>query len=159
MARPSIYTIELGNNICTLISTTNKSLRSICAELNINVSSVLTWLSDGYHPEFTALYARAKEEQADLLAEEILEIADDSSRDTITINKNGTEVQIENTEWTNRAKLRVEARKWIAAKLKPRKYGDRLDLTTKGESLNVQANFGNTIQSAPESSGNPQLDK
>jgi hypothetical protein len=136
MARPSIYTPELGNKICEIISTSNKSLRTICKELNISVSSVLLWLSDNQHQEFSLQYARAKEEQADFLAEEILEIADDSSNDTMTVKNNrGEDVEVENREWTNRSRLRVDARKWIASKLKPKKYGDKVDVTTNGQPI------------------------
>jgi hypothetical protein len=42
---------------------------------------------------------------------------------------------MENKEVVNRSKLRVEARKWIAAKLKPKKYGEKLDVTSAGEKL------------------------
>jgi len=50
---------------------------------------------------------------------------------TKTIVKGNDIVRVENTEWTNRSKLRVEARKWVAAKLKPKKYGDKVETETK----------------------------
>jgi hypothetical protein len=135
IGRPSAYTKEIGDQICTEISTSNKSLRTICKELTISVTAVLGWLSDGKHKEFTSQYARAKEEQADFLAEEIIEIADDSSNDTMTIEGKHGPIELENKEWTSRSKLRVEARKWIASKLKPKKYGDKIeqDVNLKGE--------------------------
>jgi hypothetical protein len=72
------------------------------------------------------MYARAKEQQADLLAEEIIEIADDSSKDLQGYDDYNN--PIENKEFVNRSKLRVDARKWVASKLKPKKYGDKLEL-------------------------------
>lgn len=131
---PTKFTQQLADSICLEISTSNKSLRTICKDLKINVISILRWLSDTKHPEFCTQYARAKEEQADFLAEEMLEIADDSTRDTKQITTKGGEViDVEDTEWTNRSKLRIETRKWIASKLKPKKYGDRIqtDLTAE----------------------------
>lgn len=133
--QPTKFTQEIADKICEEISTSNKSLRTICKELKITTTTVLRWLNNDDIKEFRTQYARAKEEQADFLAEEILEIADDSSRDTKTIEKNGQIVEVENTEWINRSKLRVEARKWVASKLKPKKYGDKIDLTSGGEKI------------------------
>jgi len=73
------------------------------------------------YPEFLQRYEQAKEESADALADEMLDIADDSERDY-------TEEGRVNTEHVQRARLRVDTRKWIASKLKPKKYGDKLDL-------------------------------
>lgn len=135
--RPSKYTQELSDKICHLISTTSKSMRTICNELDIAPQSFLNWLND--KPEFLASYTRAKEQQADFLAEEIIEIADDSSNDTKVIYKDGKPTEVENTEWVSRSKLRVEARKWAAAKLKPKKYGDKLDVM---QTIREQPLFG-----------------
>ena len=85
-------------------------------------SSVYGWLRK--NEEFLQNYTRAKEDQADLLAEQIIEIADETSNDTVT-GKDGQEIA--NSEWINRSRLRVDARKWVAAKLKPKKYGDKLE--------------------------------
>jgi len=131
MGRPSAYTDELAKNICEITATSSKSLKTICAEVSIGVRTVLDWLHD--NEDFAHMYARAKEEQADFLAEEILTIADDSSEDVIDTEMGPKE----NKEFVNRSRLRVDARKWVAAKLKPRKYGEKLDLTTDGEKLNT----------------------
>lgn len=93
------------------------------------VSTVLRWLRD--MPEFQEQYARAKEEQADFLAEEMLEIADDKSDDLLDTE----EGQSANPVAVQRARLRVDARKWAAAKLKPKKYGDKVDFTTDGKQV------------------------
>lgn len=131
VGRPEIFTQELADRICLQISTSSKSLRTICKEVNISVQTVLNWLNNPEKKDFLAQYARAKEEQADFLAEEMIEIADDAANDTIITEKG----EIENKEWTNRSKLRVETRKWISAKLKPKKYGDKIDVTSGGEML------------------------
>lgn len=134
MAAPTKYTEELDFKICERISSSSEGLRKICKDLNISVKSVFNWLNE--YPEFLQRYARARENQADLLADEIIEIADDSTFDTKRIiGKGGVEVEVENTEWTNRSKLRVDARKWIASKLKPKRYGDKVDVTSAGEAI------------------------
>lgn len=131
--RPSKFNADLALSICETIACSSKSLKTICKELNISPASVLNWLRKDN--DFLAQYARAKQDQADFLAEEIIEIADDGSNDLMTIVKGDETYEMENKEVVNRSKLRVEARKWIAAKLKPKKYGDKLDLTSAGEKL------------------------
>ncbi|HCE6991259.1 TPA: hypothetical protein NOV39_001187 [Pseudomonas aeruginosa] len=66
---------------------------------------------------------RAREAQADTLAEEILQIADDGSNDTYTDDEGRTHVDYDHI---SRSKLRVDARKWLASKMAPKKYGDRI---------------------------------
>jgi hypothetical protein len=92
----------------------------------------MQWLRD--KEDYSNQYARAKEDQADYLAEEILEIADDSSGDT---DYTETGKIVMNAEFVARSRLKVDARKWIAAKLKPKKYGDKVDVTTDGKSINA----------------------
>lgn len=121
------YTEKLAQSVCNRIATSNDSLKTICLEINIHPSTIFDWIAN--FPDFADKYARAREAQADYLADEILEIADEVSRDTI-ITPDG--IIIENKEWINRSKLRVDARKWIASKLKPKKYGDKLDLEHTG---------------------------
>jgi len=75
-------------------------------------------------------YARACEVRADAIFEDILDIADDSSGD-ITYNKDGDEIL--NSEFVQRSRLRVDARKWIVSKLNPKKYGDKIENTHLGE--------------------------
>lgn len=134
MGRPELYTPELANKICTEIATTSKSLRTICSVDELpSVSTVLTWLNT--KPEFLAQYARAKEEQADYLIEEMIDIADDGSNDFMTITKGDVSYDVENKEVTGRSRLRVDTRKWIASKLKPKKYGDKIDFTSGGDKV------------------------
>lgn len=128
MARPSKYTPEIADKICEIISTSSKGLKAICKDLNVSAVTVYHWLKN--NDVFLNTYTRARESQADLLADEIIEIADDTSNDT-TVNENGKEIA--NSEWINRSRLRVEARKWIASKLKPKKYADKIDIEHSGE--------------------------
>ncbi len=120
--RPSDYNLLLAKDICDKIID-GQSLRSICQLDGMPcMSTVFLWLADGKHPQFSDMYREAKKLQADALMEDALAIADDSIRDTI-IGKNGDEII--NGEWVARSRLRVETRMKIAAKLEPRKYGDK----------------------------------
>lgn len=86
------------------------------------VSSVYLWLLK--NKVFSDLYARAREDQSDTLADQIMEIGDEIPMMVIT-DEDGKVTKRMDPAGINRNRLRVDARKWIAAKLKPRKYGDR----------------------------------
>lgn len=103
--RPTTYTIEIADTVCEQIAD-GKSMRTICKPDDMPaMSSIFKWLR--IHSEFTDQYEKAKLEQAEAFTEEMVDIADDKSGDT------------------QRDRLRVDTRKWIASKLKPKKYGDR----------------------------------
>ena len=122
LGAPSTYTPELAAAICEHIAA-GKSLRTIAAMDGMPAqSTIMVWL-DGKHPDFTEQYARAREAQADKLAEEILAIADDGRSDTY-LDAEGNEKT--DSEVIQRSKLRVEARKWLASKMAPKKYGDKV---------------------------------
>ena len=136
--RPTIFTQELGDIICEKISD-GQSMRTICKDEDMPcVRTVYYWLRT--NEEFLIQYTIAKEESADAMIEEMLDIADDGTNDYMTIKKGNYEYNVEDREVTNRSKLRVDTRKWIASKLKPKKYGEKLDLTSLGKQIK-----GNTI--------------
>lgn len=144
--RPTKYTPELGDLVCSKIATSNRGLSTICADEGMPTrQTVHDWVKE--NKEFADKYARAREDQADFLAEEILEIADHSDKDTVFVyDKNGKRVPTEDKEWTNRSKLRVDARKWVASKLKPKKYGDKVELSgDKDNPILVQQIIGMKI--------------
>jgi hypothetical protein len=70
-------------------------------------------------------YARACEVRAEILEAEMIDIADDSKGDTKVINRGGEDVEVVDNEVIQRSKLKVETRKWLIGKLKPKKYGDK----------------------------------
>lgn len=123
--RPSIYSEEIVDEICEQIATTSQGLNEICKRDGIpSFRTVFNWLNDGKHNDFLQKYTRAREQQADLLADQIITIADDHANDTI-INPNSGEPQM-NAEWVARCRVQIDARKWKASKLAPKKYSDRV---------------------------------
>ena len=106
------------------------STQKACKNHDLSLSEWMLWLSRD--DELSERYARAKELQAEMMAEEILTIADDSSDDEIFIfadTKGGKPAKVTmNAEFVQRSKLRVDARKWVASKLLPKKYGDKINL-------------------------------
>lgn len=141
MSRPSSFTQSAADAICEQIACSNKGLQTICDEEGMpHVSTVFRWLAA--NESFRDQYARAREAQADFLADEIIAISDDGYRDYVK-DDDGREVV--DHDHIARARLRVDSRKWIASKLKPKKYGDRMALTgPDGEAL-VPPTFGVTF--------------
>lgn len=128
--RPSTYTSELAAAICDRLAT-GESLRAICSEDAMPCkATIFIWLSR--HAEFLDQYARAREAQADFLAEEIIEIADDGSRDYTEKVIDGRTTLVVDHDHIQRSRLRVDARKWAASKMAPKKYGERIQAEHSG---------------------------
>lgn len=132
--RPTIYTSELADEFCAQIAL-GYSVKTVCAsdEKFPGMSTVFRWLGD--IPEFREKYAYATAERTEAMAEDLLDIADDGSNDLMTIQKGRMTYEVENKEVTNRSRLRVDTRKWLMSKMKPKKYGDKLDITSDGKAL------------------------
>jgi hypothetical protein len=81
-------------------------------------------------------FARAREEGFDAIAEEALEIADDGTNDWKTREKeSGETYEALNHEHVQRSKLRVETRLKLLAKWDPKRYGEKIDLTSSDGSM------------------------
>ena len=127
--RPTRYTPKVAADICTRLAE-GESLRAICRDGAMPaLRTVMGWLFDGEHEEFSQQYASAREVQAEVWADEIVSIADDSSSD-VTTDKDGKEIV--NHEHIQRSRLRVDTRKWVASKLLPKRYGDKIQHTGEG---------------------------
>lgn len=109
-----------------------KSLRSICDKREPGIPphpTFILWCNND--PELASRYDRALMTRADVLAEEILEIADDARNDWM--EKQGDQPGYElNGEHVQRSKLRVDARKWVAASMHPKKYGANASVNLSG---------------------------
>lgn len=114
IGRPTDYTKDMADKICEKISG-GLSLRAICAEAGMPArGTVYRWLIE--NADFQDQYARAREKQADYFAEEIIEIADSAEAESAAVSK---------------AKLQIDARKWAASKIAPKKYGDKQEIDVK----------------------------
>lgn len=114
--------------VCAVVETCTKGIARIC-EAGDLISEAKFFALLAESEERKERYARAKDSQADIMVQEMLEIADDSSNDSI-VDEDGNE-RI-NSEFVQRSKLRVDTRKWIASKLKPKKYGDKVQQEISG---------------------------
>lgn len=114
---------KIANEVCEALSTTSFGIKRLCKD-NPHWPSyriIYRWLFE--NKDFRNSYARAKANQIEIHVEEILEISDNSDRDIIE-TEDGK--KIVNHEHINRSRLMVDSRKWLAAKLSPRIYGDRV---------------------------------
>lgn len=127
--RPTSYTPEMAALVCAGIAD-GHSLRKICRDEGMPaLSTIFYWL--GTIPEFSVQYARAKDSQADAMEEDMLDIADTPPAMT-------ADGKIDSGDVADK-RLRIDTRKWIASKLKPKKYGDKIEQEIKGEvGLTVQ---------------------
>lgn len=118
--RPTIYKPETVSEILRRLSN-GESLRGITRDDHMpHIDTVYAWLVK--HPEFSEQYARAREEQAETLADEIIALADDEPVQVVD-DKGIARVD---SGWVTWQKNRVDARKWVASKLKPKKYGEKI---------------------------------
>lgn len=137
--RPTDYSEELATIICAGIAE-GKSLNKICKEDSMPcMLSVYRWLFK--YPEFSKNYTKAREDQAETLADDIVEISDNGTNDWMEINDPDNPGYRVNGEAIARSRLRVDARKWIASKLKPKKYGERQEVehTLNGDLVDLLA--------------------
>lgn len=130
------YSIEFKKE--TLDAVCNKlvegvSLRSILRQEGMPpIGTFMRWINEDEH--FAEQYAQAKMIGIEVLAEEILEIADESTSDKLYTREvydaeTGEKkyLTVENKEFVNRSRLRVDTRKWLLSKMIPKKYGDNLE--------------------------------
>jgi hypothetical protein len=108
----------MAREICARIMTRDatgavRTLKDVCRDADMpKEPTVYQWLNR--HPEFAELYARAREQRAEMIAEDVIEIAD--------------------TEFDpQKARVRIDARKWAAAKMNPKNYGDKVETKTTHE--------------------------
>jgi hypothetical protein len=137
IGRPSDYTLETATIICNRLAD-GESLRAICVDDDMpNKSTVFRWLI--VNDIFRDQYARAREAQAEHLVDEILEISDDGTNDwmerrTASLRRApGVDSGwVLNGEHVQRSRLRIDARKWFASKVAPKKYGEKIETTLQG---------------------------
>lgn len=127
IGRPSIYTKELADEVCQRIGL-GESMRSVCRDEKMPaMSTIFKWLRD--LPPFTEQYTRATEERTESHQELLLEIGDSAIEhaETADPKASGAVVQA--------YKIKGDNLKWSMSKMKPKKYGDKLDLTSGGDKL------------------------
>jgi hypothetical protein len=123
---PVRYSAELAEAICSRMEN-GESLRSICRDETMpSYQAVLKWRSNV--EGFDERYALARQAQAHALVDELIEIADDSRNDWMERNDPENPGWIANVEHIQRTRVRLDTRKWLASKILPKVYGEKLEL-------------------------------
>jgi len=131
MGRPSSYTDAVAMRICTRLAN-GESLRTICLDADMpDRGTVIYWLAQERNAEFARQYARAREAQADHYADEIIEISNTPVIGKKT-KKTGKVTEVTTGDMIEHRRLQVDARKWYAEKVAPKKYGTRAALEHTG---------------------------
>lgn len=131
--RPTKYSDKLADRICQKIAE-GYSVRSICKEKDmVSMQTLFRWLRE--NDKFREQYAQACKERSYAQAEEIIDIADNATNDYM--EKLEGDGYIFNSENVQRSRLRIDTRKWLMAKMNPKVYGDKLDMTTNGNDIGV----------------------
>lgn len=124
MGRPSTYSEVIADAICDEIAI-GRSVLQICEDKDFpGERTVYRWLEQ--HEEFRQKYARAREFQAEHYAAQIVALADTPvEARKVVIKPDGSE-EITIGDAVERTKVQIDARKWYAARLNPKKYGDKV---------------------------------
>lgn len=134
IGRPCSYTAELGAAICARLAL-GESLRTICSDDAMPcAATVFLWLGNPDMRMFLEQYTRARDAQADFYAESVIDISDEevtmikrAKHDKNAPPDDDTEIEVVfDPTAVARNRLRVDARKWYASKLAPKKYGDKV---------------------------------
>jgi hypothetical protein len=144
VGNPSGYSDNLIDKICLALVTPVlrpdeiegstphlRSLRAILEEMKTpHMSMLMRWLSDPKMAYLREQMRLAYETRAEIMADELLEISDENPREITTITQGDRTSEIDRTDGAGvqRNRLRVDTRKWIASRLLPKKYGDKVEL-------------------------------
>lgn len=122
--RPSKFTQKIADEIIER-TCAKETLTSICEDSHMpSCQTVYTWL--GKNKEFLDEYAKAKSVRAHLLVDEILKISDEDPEMTV-VDEEGNTTTKRDPAGVNRNRLRVDTRKWVASKLLPREYSEKIE--------------------------------
>lgn len=124
-ARFNDYSDKLANEICETLACGTDSIMTLC-DKNPHWPSldvIRKWRIN--IPEFSAKYMSAKQHQIESIVDEILDIADDTSKDVVISGDNHKY----DHDHISRTRIKIDTRKWLAAKLVPRLYGEKLNIS------------------------------
>lgn len=117
---------EIFERACVEIETSYKGINTICKSLGSSAPAFYDFMEADKTNACTERYARAKTRQAEYLFDLQRETVFERSQDHTPFT-GGNVIQ--------RDRLISETLKWQAGKLRPEKYGDQIDITSKGKSI------------------------
>jgi hypothetical protein len=131
--RPTVYSEKLGQEICRRLAA-GETLRSVCRDEDMPPESTVRGWAIDEKLGFSAQYTRAREVGYYLMADEIIEIADDATNDYVEkVRQSGDKYIAFDSEHVKRSELRIQTRKWLLAKALPKVFGDKVDVEMRGD--------------------------
>ncbi len=136
--RPTDYNTDIARQICEYLSN-GESLRTVCLREEMpDVGTVFDWFRK--YPEFNLQYGRAKEESADADNEILEDLGDKAIQEAKIVDPKSSSAVVQ------AYKLKADNMKWAMSKKKPKKYGEKLDMTTNGKDLPTPIYNSNSIK-------------
>jgi len=130
VGKPETYTKEIGENLCSMIAK-GRSVKSICdMEGMPSLDTFYSW--NRKHKEFADNYTQATVDRTEYQLEQLNEMGDISIEEAKNVNPKSSNAVV------SAYKLKADNMKWVMARMKPKKYGDKIDHTTGGEKLQFQ---------------------
>lgn len=127
------YTQELGEDLCGHLANGGK-VNEWCRAHNLDAAMIWRW--EQRHPEFRQALARAREAQAFYWANEIVELADDSTDDWMEVNRGTVDkprmVTLFNRDHYERVRTKIQTRQWLMAKYSPKLFGEKIEVEQTG---------------------------
>ncbi len=138
VGRPSDYTPELANKVCEQISLGN-SLKRVCTSDDMpSIATVFNWLHS--KKEFLDKYEQAIQERTEAQHEQLLDLGDEAVHLAQNVDFKASNAVV------SAVKLKADNMKWVMARMKPKKYGDKIDHTTNGKDLPQPIYGSNSIK-------------
>jgi hypothetical protein len=114
---------EIAEEICEIVSR-GKTLTKACEAVGVPKTTFTDWVMAD-RGGLSVRYARAREMMIEHIADEIIDLTDDTSKDRTNIP-------------VNRNRLQVDSRKWLLSKLRPEKYGDSIKVDQRTTLVSVK---------------------
>jgi hypothetical protein len=128
--RPSPFTPALASELCARIAS-GRSLRSVCLDADMpGMTTVFRWMPD--HPAFRQQYDEAIEARAQVMFDELVELADTPFEGETVVETDDGRREVKRGDMLGHRRLQVDTRKWILARMSPRKYGDKVGVEHSG---------------------------
>ena len=145
--RGNTYTEHMGNLICIRLAE-GESLNKICKDEGMpDKATVFRWLAS--EASFCDKYARARELQAETQFDELIDIVDQPPELSYVTDKNGELVEVKfDSSYVQWMKLRVDTRKWTAARMAPKKYAEYKQPEEKVDSMVIDGEIKNVMDVA-----------
>ena len=130
---------KIINSICLDVIENSISFNQAVKNSPISRMTFYTWIST--FPELDRLYNYARTIRSDVLFEEIIEIADTTEEGVKTKFSKKFGIETETGDMTDHRRLKIDARKWVVAKMQPKKYGNNPEEVQEKNELTVKVEY------------------